>query len=78
MLTLATVGYEGATVSRFLAALHAAKILESIVQSGRRVALLCFEADPSHCHRSLLVDAMTDHMQLRVNHLIPVGDDDAD
>ena len=50
-------------------------ILEGIVQSGRSVALLCFEADPSHCHRSLIVDAMMAHLSLAVSHLVPIDDD---
>ena len=49
--------------------------LISIVSGGRRAALLCFEADPRHCHRSLVVDAMMARLQLQVSHLTPVSDE---
>jgi len=151
MLTLATIGYEGATVQGFLAALREARVellvdvravamsrrpgfaktalagnlatadieylhlrglgtpadgraaaragrhtemheifrehlataaaqtdlatLVSIVKSGKRVALMCFEADPKHCHRSLVVDALAHHVKTDVRHLFPVEDE---
>jgi uncharacterized protein (DUF488 family) len=151
MLTLATIGYEGATVQGFLAALREARIemlvdvravamsrrpgfaktrlagnldevgieylhlrglgtpaegraaaragrheemheifrehmatpvaqadletLVGIVRSGKRVALMCFETNPQHCHRSLVVDALADHVKADVRHLFPVDDD---
>ncbi|MDB4891537.1 MAG: hypothetical protein JWL61_3392 [Gemmatimonadetes bacterium] len=151
MLTLATIGYEGATVQGFLAALEEARIemlvdvravamsrrpgfaksrlaanldeagieylhlrglgtpadgraaaragrhekmreifrehmttpvaqadletLVSIVKGGKRVALMCFEADPRHCHRSLVVEALAAHVTTEVRHLFPVEDD---
>jgi uncharacterized protein (DUF488 family) len=150
MLTLATIGYEGATVQGFLAALREARIemlvdvravamsrrpgfaktrlagnldeagiaylhlrglgtpaegraaaragrheemhaifrehlatpvaqtdletLVSIVKSGKRVALMCFETNPKHCHRSLVVEALADHVTLNVRHLFPIDD----
>ena len=49
--------------------------LIGIVAGGRRVVLLCFEADPRHCHRSLVVDAMMAHLPLQVSHLAPIDDD---
>ncbi len=151
MLTLATIGYEGATVEGFLAALNEARIemlvdvravamsrrpgfaktrlarnleeagvaylhlrglgtpadgraaarasrhsemhaifrkhlvtpvaqadletLVSIVKGGRRVALMCFEADPKHCHRSLVVDALAEHVKTNVRNLFAVESD---
>lgn len=45
--------------------------LASIVQTGRRVCLLCFEADPSHCHRSLVAAALAERMPLEVENLRP-------
>jgi uncharacterized protein (DUF488 family) len=45
--------------------------LESIVRSGRRVCLLCFEADPEHCHRSLVTGALAASIPLRIAHLSP-------
>jgi uncharacterized protein (DUF488 family) len=50
------------------AALHA---LEDIVRSGRRACLLCFEAEAAHCHRSLVADALSALVPLRVTHLAP-------
>lgn len=148
MPTLATIGYEGATVPRFLEALTAAKVellvdvravassrrpgfaktalaanlqtvgidylhlrglgtpadgraaaragrhaemhrifrehmrtekalgdllaLEDLVESGRRVCILCFEADPAHCHRTLVAEALGARLpRLAVRHLRP-------
>ncbi|MEP6733759.1 MAG: DUF488 domain-containing protein [bacterium] len=51
--------------------------LIGIVESGRRVALLCFEADASHCHRSLIVSEMSQRLALDVNHLVPIEDDES-
>ncbi|MBA3895115.1 MAG: DUF488 domain-containing protein [Gemmatimonadales bacterium] len=45
--------------------------LADIVRSGRRVCLLCLEADPTHCHRSLVASALAAKMPLRVIHLAP-------
>ena len=43
--------------------------LADLVRSGRRVCLLCFEADPAHCHRSLVADALAEHVAVEVRHL---------
>lgn len=32
--------------------------LAEIVRGGTRACLLCFEAEPAHCHRSLVVEAL--------------------
>lgn len=45
--------------------------LEGIVRDGRRACLLCFEADPAHCHRTMVAAALADRMPLRVEHLRP-------
>ena len=45
--------------------------LAEIVRSGRRVCLLCLEADPTHCHRSLVATALTAMVPMRVIHLTP-------
>ena len=50
--------------------------LVSIVTSGKRVCLMCFETDPEHCHRSLVVAALVNRVDMTVNHLFPVADDD--
>ena len=45
--------------------------LAEIVRSGKRVCLLCFEADPAHCHRSLVAEALGSSMAVRISHLAP-------
>ena len=37
----------------------------------RRVCVLCFEADPAHCHRSIVAGELGRVMPVRVNHLMP-------
>ena len=39
--------------------------------ASHRVCVLCFEADPAHCHRSIVVSELARLMPLRVNHLMP-------
>jgi uncharacterized protein (DUF488 family) len=46
--------------------------LADIVQSGRRVCLLCLEADPTHCHRALVAEALAARVPIRIAHLAPV------
>jgi uncharacterized protein (DUF488 family) len=43
--------------------------LAEIVRSGRRVCLLCLEADPMHCHRSIVAGALASVVPMRVVHL---------
>jgi uncharacterized protein (DUF488 family) len=45
--------------------------LADVVRSGRRVCLLCLEADPTHCHRSLVAQALGSVLPVRVAHLTP-------
>jgi uncharacterized protein (DUF488 family) len=49
--------------------------LADIVRSGSRVCLLCFEAEAAHCHRSLVADALSDLVPIRVTHLAPAAPD---
>ena len=49
--------------------------LAGLVRSGRRVCLLCLEADPAHCHRSMVAEALGGLLPLDVTHLAP-GDED--
>jgi len=44
--------------------------LEGIVKSGKRVALMCFEADFRECHRLLVADALGERIPINVQHLI--------
>jgi uncharacterized protein (DUF488 family) len=50
---------------------EALEVLDGIVRGGRRVCLLCLEADPTHCHRSLVAAALAARLPLRVSHLAP-------
>ena len=54
--------------------LHA---LADLVRAGRRVALLCFEADPAHCHRAIVADALGELVPVRVEHLRPQREEPA-
>jgi hypothetical protein len=45
--------------------------LAALVRSGRRACLLCFEADPAHCHRSMVCEALGSLVPLRVTDLAP-------
>lgn len=53
------------------AALHD---LAGIVRSGTRVCLLCFEADPLHCHRNIVAAMLAERPPLEITHLIPDAD----
>jgi uncharacterized protein (DUF488 family) len=50
------------------AELHA---LADLVRAGRRVCLLCLEADPAHCHRTLVAEALGELVPVEVDHLRP-------
>ena len=50
-------------------------LLADLVRQGKRVALLCFEADPAHCHRSLVAAALSQLVPVDVRHLTPVDED---
>ena len=56
--------------------------LAGLVRDGKRkVCLLCFEADPAHCHRTMVAEALTALVPVRVEHLFPwpeAEDDDAE
>ena len=45
--------------------------LTALVRSGRRVCLLCLEADPARCHRSLVAEAVAERLRLSISHLAP-------
>jgi len=50
--------------------------LGDIVRDGRRVCILCFEADPAHCHRTLVGQALAGRFPLVLEHLRPDVDVD--
>jgi uncharacterized protein (DUF488 family) len=45
--------------------------LADIIRGGRRVCILCFEADPAHCHRRMVAHALAESMPLEVVDLHP-------
>jgi uncharacterized protein (DUF488 family) len=45
--------------------------LTSIVQSGQRVCLLCYERDVAHCHRGRVAQLLHERTGLEVEHLVP-------
>jgi uncharacterized protein (DUF488 family) len=44
--------------------------LAEIVRSGRRACLLCLEADPAHCHRTLVARALQELVPVTVVDLM--------
>lgn len=48
--------------------------LAEIVRSGRRVCLLCFEADPEHCHRNIVAASLASMIPVTITHLVPDAD----
>ena len=50
-------------------------VLVGLVTGGERVALLCFEADPAHCHRTLVAAALAARVPIAVTDLRPQEDD---
>ena len=51
--------------------------LAGLATSEAPVCLLCFEADPAHCHRTLVAEALAPLVSFRLVHLRP-GQEDAD
>jgi uncharacterized protein (DUF488 family) len=45
--------------------------LADLVRRGRHVCLVCLEADPTHCHRSLVAEALGELVPVKVTHLHP-------
>ena len=45
--------------------------LAEIVRAGRRVCLLCFEADPAHCHRNIVATQLAQLLPVDIVHLFP-------
>jgi uncharacterized protein (DUF488 family) len=50
-------------------------LVADLVRQGRRVCLLCFEADPAHCHRSIVAAALADMLPATIVNLAPGLDD---
>lgn len=51
--------------------------LAALAAKDGPVCLLCFEADPAHCHRTLVAEALASLVKFRLVHLRP-GQEDAD
>lgn len=52
------------------------QVLAGLVGAGRRVCILCFEADPAHCHRTLVADALHERLGVDIRHLRPENHED--
>jgi uncharacterized protein (DUF488 family) len=52
-------------------AVEAMDQLLSLVRSGQRVCLLCFERDPGHCHRSRIAEIVAERTGAKVEDLAP-------
>ena len=46
-----------------------------LVRQGRRICLLCFEADPAHCHRRIVASALSALVSMPVVDLFPGNED---
>jgi uncharacterized protein (DUF488 family) len=44
-------------------------LIADLVRQGRRVCLLCFEANPEHCHRSIVAAALAPIVPATITHL---------
>jgi uncharacterized protein (DUF488 family) len=49
--------------------------LVELIRSGRSVCILCLEADPARCHRTLVAHAVNDILPVDIHHLRPELDD---
>ncbi len=61
-----------------LATAEAQSGLETVmdtVRSGRRVCLMCLEAEPEHCHRRIVSEALAASLPARIVDLRPVIED---
>lgn len=56
---------------RTLEAQDALAELEDVVERGRRIALLCYEADAAHCHRSIVAARLETRFDATVVNLAP-------
>lgn len=50
-------------------------LVADLVRQGRRVCLLCFEADPAHCHRSIVAAELGRTLPATIVNLAPGLDD---
>ncbi len=45
--------------------------LVALVEGGKRICLLCYERDVSHCHRGKIAEIVTERTGARVTDLAP-------
>ncbi len=45
--------------------------LLALIKSGKRVCLLCYERDPSECHRSRIAALVKKRRRVKVDDLLP-------
>ena len=43
--------------------------LAKLVRAGSQVCILCLEAEPRHCHRSVVADALAERLPVHIVHL---------
>ena len=48
--------------------------LTDIVRGGKHVCVLCFEADPAHCHRTIVAEKLAERLPVDIVHLFPDED----
>ncbi|HEX2656358.1 MAG TPA: DUF488 domain-containing protein [Xanthobacteraceae bacterium] len=46
-------------------------LLTSLVKSGQRICLLCYERDPHHCHRRRVAELVCERVGAGSEHLFP-------
>lgn len=49
------------------------RALADLVEAGGRACILCLEAQPEHCHRSLVAAALAERIPVQIVHLHPGG-----
>lgn len=48
--------------------------LVSLVASGRKICLLCFEREPHHCHRQIIANLVCERVEIEPVHLFSAPD----
>lgn len=43
--------------------------LTSLARTGRRLCLLCYEREPSHCHRRRIAEVVGERLKIDIEHL---------
>jgi uncharacterized protein (DUF488 family) len=50
---------------------HDYEALLSLLRSGRKICLMCYEHDPAECHRTIIAERVREELGLAVKHLAP-------